>query len=103
MARKTSVRLVRLKGRADCPCERILSDGRGRSPGQQAPAAEQPRTRGTAVFAVFTGMLGVTLFGIFLPPVFYYVIQWFKDLRPERRREEADAVRVQPGDLALPR
>jgi hypothetical protein len=27
-------------------------------------------------------MLGVTLFGIFLTPVFYYVIQWFKDMRP---------------------
>ena len=26
--------------------------------------------------AVFSGMLGVTLFGIFLTPVFYYVIQW---------------------------
>jgi hypothetical protein len=27
--------------------------------------------------AVFAGMLGVTLFGIFLTPVFFYVIQWF--------------------------
>jgi multidrug efflux pump len=27
--------------------------------------------------AVFSGMLGVTMFGIFLTPVFYYVIQWF--------------------------
>ena len=26
--------------------------------------------------AVFAGMCGVTLFGIFLTPVFYYVIQW---------------------------
>ena len=26
-------------------------------------------------------MLGVTLFGIFLTPVFYYVIQWLKDRR----------------------
>ena len=32
------------------------------------------RSLGTAVFS---GMLGVTLFGIFLTPVFYYVIQWF--------------------------
>ena len=31
------------------------------------------RTLGTAVFS---GMLGVTLFGIFLTPVFFYVIQW---------------------------
>jgi multidrug efflux pump len=33
--------------------------------------AEMRRTLGTAVFS---GMLGVTLFGIFLTPVFYYVI-----------------------------
>ncbi len=40
--------------------------------------AEMRRTLGIAVFA---GMLGVTLFGIFLTPVFYYVIQWVKDSR----------------------
>ena len=40
--------------------------------------AEMRRTLGTAVFA---GMLGVTLFGIFLTPVFFYVIQWFADRR----------------------
>ena len=26
--------------------------------------------------AVFSGMLGVTLFGIFLTPVFFYVVDW---------------------------
>ncbi|HKI32094.1 MAG TPA: efflux RND transporter permease subunit, partial [Gemmataceae bacterium] len=26
--------------------------------------------------AVFAGMLGVTVFGIFLTPVFFFVIQW---------------------------
>ena len=31
--------------------------------------------------AVFSGMLGVTFFGIFLTPVFYYVIQWFAERR----------------------
>jgi multidrug efflux pump subunit AcrB len=36
--------------------------------------AEMRRSLGTAVFS---GMLGVTLFGIFLTPVFYFVIQWF--------------------------
>jgi len=50
----------------------MISEGAG---------AEMRRTLGVAVFS---GMLGVTLFGIFLTPVFYYVIQWFKDLRPER-------------------
>jgi multidrug efflux pump len=52
----------------------MLSEGAG---------AEMRRTLGTAVFA---GMLGVTLFGIFLTPVFYYVIQWFNDRR-ERAAE----------------
>jgi multidrug efflux pump len=36
--------------------------------------AEMRRTLGTAVFS---GMLGVTLFGIFLTPVFFTVIDWF--------------------------
>jgi len=27
--------------------------------------------------AVFSGMLGVTIFGIFFTPIFYYVIRWF--------------------------
>jgi multidrug efflux pump len=47
----------------------VVSEGAG---------AEMRRTLGTAVF---WGMLGVTLFGIFLTPVFYYVIQWVKDRR----------------------
>jgi multidrug efflux pump len=47
----------------------VLSEGAG---------AEMRRTLGTAVFS---GMLGVTFFGIFLTPVFYYVIQWFSDIR----------------------
>jgi multidrug efflux pump len=52
----------------------------------QGAGAEMRRMLGTAVFA---GMLGVTLFGIFLTPVFYYVIQWFID---RRRRSEKTAV-----------
>jgi multidrug efflux pump len=42
----------------------VISEGAG---------AEMRRTLGTAVFS---GMLGVTLFGIFLTPVFFYVIDW---------------------------
>ena len=49
--------------------------------------AEMRRTLGTAVFS---GMLGVTLFGIFLTPVFYYVIQWLSD----RRMPPGEAVAV---------
>ena len=40
--------------------------------------AEMRRTLGTAVFA---GMIGVTLFGIFLTPVFFYVIRRFSGSR----------------------
>ena len=49
----------------------VLSEGAG---------AEMRRTLGTAVFS---GMLGVTLFGIFLTPVFYYVIQGMADWRKQ--------------------
>ncbi|MBV9122950.1 MAG: efflux RND transporter permease subunit, partial [Planctomycetes bacterium] len=35
--------------------------------------SEMRRTLGTAVFS---GMIGVTLFGIFLTPVFFFVIEW---------------------------
>jgi multidrug efflux pump len=42
----------------------------------EGAGAEMRRTLGAAVFS---GMLGVTLFGIFLTPVFYFVIQWIED------------------------
>jgi multidrug efflux pump len=38
--------------------------------------AEMQKSLGTAVFS---GMLGVTVFGILLTPVFYSVIQWFRE------------------------
>jgi len=59
-----------------------LSEGAG---------AEMRRTLGTAVFS---GMLGVTIFGIFLTPVFYNVIQWISD-----RREGKRSLRGEDGDL----
>jgi len=37
------------------------------------------RSLGTAVIS---GMIGVTLFGIFLTPVFYYAITWFGKDKP---------------------
>jgi len=39
----------------------------------QGAGAEMRRTLGTAVFS---GMIGVTFFGLFLTPVFYDVLQW---------------------------
>ena len=45
----------------------------------QGAGAEMRRTLGTAVFA---GMIGVTLFGLFLTPVFYSVVRGFTERRP---------------------
>jgi multidrug efflux pump len=57
----------------------VLAEGAG---------AEMRRTLGTAVFG---GMLGVTIFGIFLTPVFFYVIEGINDLaRRLRPKEEID-------------
>src|SRR5262249_32820939 len=47
----------------------ILSRGAG---------AEMRQTLGTAVFS---GMLGVTMFGIVLTPVFFYTIDWLGEAR----------------------
>jgi multidrug efflux pump len=46
-----------------------------------ASGAGQEMRRGLGI-AVFHGMLGVTLFGIFLTPVFFYVIRGFGEARP---------------------
>jgi multidrug efflux pump subunit AcrB len=62
----------------------------------EGAGAEMRRTLGTAVFA---GMLGVTLFGIFLTPVFYYVIQWFSDLRTQ---PAADTTRTEASANGTP-
>jgi multidrug efflux pump len=43
--------------------------------------AEMRRTLG---IAVFSGMLGVTLFGVFLTPIFFYVIQAWNSRKPKR-------------------
>jgi multidrug efflux pump len=42
----------------------------------EGAGAEMRRALGTAVFA---GMIGVTVFGVFLTPVFFFVIQWAVD------------------------
>src|SRR5213078_520100 len=44
----------------------------------QGAGAEMRFTLGVAVFS---GMLGVTAFGIFFTPVFYYVIRWLTEKR----------------------
>src|SRR6201990_3611144 len=54
-------------------CPLVLSRG---------AVAEMRPALGTAVFF---GMLGVTGFGLFLTPVFYVVIMWFKERRAKTR------------------
>ena len=51
------------------------------------PSAVISKMRRT--IAVFSGMLGVTLFGIFLTPVFYSLIQWIADWREGVNRSSA--------------
>ena len=59
--------------------------------------AEMRRALGTAVFS---GMLGVTLFGIFLTPVFYVVIRWIADHLSRKARTGAAAPAMQPAPLS---
>ena len=67
--------------------------------------AEMRRTLG---MAVFSGMLGVTLFGIFLTPVFFYVIEGFAETplfsseRARRVGTRAAATRAASLTLGLP-
>jgi hydrophobe/amphiphile efflux-1 (HAE1) family protein len=61
----------------------VLAEGAG---------AEMRRTLGTAVFS---GMLGVTLFGIFLTPIFYYVIQGLSDWRTKSDDKEKKTAKAQ--------
>ena len=44
--------------------------------------------RRTLGIAVFCGMLGVTGFGIFLTPVFYYVIDWLADRGNQKKSKQ---------------
>jgi multidrug efflux pump len=61
----------------------------------EGAGAEMRRTLGTAVFS---GMLGVTLFGIFLTPIFYYVIQWFKDARAGSDQVGGQVASIRPAE-----
>jgi multidrug efflux pump len=57
--------------------------------------AEMRRSLGVAVFS---GMLGVTLFGIFLTPVFYYFIQRFLTKRPDQSVVSGEQRTARPED-----
>lgn len=61
--------------------------------------AEMRRTLGTAVFA---GMLGVTIFGIFLTPVFFYVVAKLTGSPWARKTTPAETTSPQPAAPAGP-
>jgi multidrug efflux pump len=63
----------------------------------QGAGAEMRRTLGMAVFA---GMIGVTLFGIFLTPVFYYVIRWFNERHSGNALDKAAS--QPPAEVSIP-
>ena len=52
--------------------------------------------------AVFSGMLGVTVFGIFFTPVFYSVIRWFTERSALHRRGTTKVVPAFDGAAATP-
>jgi multidrug efflux pump len=56
--------------------------------------------------AVFAGMIGVTLFGIFLTPVFYVLLRQLAGNRPLKRHgepqhDDGDLVRLQDDSQVL--
>jgi multidrug efflux pump len=54
--------------------------------------AEMRRSLGTAVFS---GMIGVTVFGVFLTPVFYFVLMWLGRNHGEPTLAERGSTAVQ--------
>ena len=68
--------------------------------------AEMRQSLGTAVFS---GMIGVGLFGIFLTPVFFYVLLWFGSrlpastaLVPQPAASSADGTGTSRGPAEMP-
>ena len=61
--------------------------------------AEMRHAMGVAVFA---GMLGVTLFGLFLTPVFYVVLRTLASRRGERSENAPDRDLDLDGALPVP-
>jgi multidrug efflux pump len=60
----------------------------------EGAGAEMRQTLGMAVFA---GMIGVTVFGLFLTPVFYYVMRWLVERKaPVPAGAAETAVQAEP-------
>jgi multidrug efflux system outer membrane protein len=63
------------------------------------PGAEMRQALGVSVFS---GMLGVTFFGLFLTPVFYVVIRWFTERRQAQPTPQANHVLLSLALLLVP-
>jgi multidrug efflux pump len=48
--------------------------------------------------AVFSGMIGVTIFGIFMTPVFYVLVRRLAGNRPLKTSAEVDHPHLQPAE-----
>ena len=60
----------------------------------EGAGAEMRQTLGTAVFY---GMIGVTVFGLFLTPLFYFVVRWLVERKaPAAGPAPAAVVQAQP-------
>jgi multidrug efflux pump len=62
------------------------------------PGAEMRQALGTSVFS---GMLGVTFFGLLLTPVFYVVIRWFIERKHSKRAHQAEKPVAQASHTVL--
>jgi hypothetical protein len=56
--------------------------------------AEMRQSLGTAVFS---GMIGVTLFGIFLTPVFFFALMWWGERKKNRGTPVPQSAAALPG------
>jgi multidrug efflux pump subunit AcrB len=65
----------------------------------QGAGAEMRRSLGTAVFS---GMLGVTLFGLVFTPVFYVVMRWLVSWREKRPAAPEPAAQAAPANAPTP-
>src|SRR5581483_948312 len=62
----------------------------------EGAGAEMRQTLGTAVFY---GMIGVTLFGLFLTPLFYFVVRWLVEPRAPAAGTPVAAVQGVAGNV----
>ena len=66
--------------------EEVRMQSRRRRNSVDGAGAEMRQVLG---IAVFSGMIGVTLFGLLFTPVFYVVVRWLASLAPQKKKKPA--------------